>query len=88
MVGRQRPGHFDGVLASLLCNCQTPERMIALFNHGARQTRQIAQLFRRRMAGKELRRRAEHAVVARQLAGNRVRRDIAEANIEIHPFID
>ena len=89
MVGRQRPGHFDGVLALFAMQLPDAERMIPLFNHQARQSRQIAQLFRRRMAGEELRRRAEYAVIARQLAGNQIRRDIvAEANIEIHPFID
>ncbi len=24
MVGGERPGYLDGVLALLLCNCQTP----------------------------------------------------------------
>ncbi len=40
------------------------------------------------MAGKELRRGAEYAVIGRQLAGNQIRCDIvADANIEIHPSL-
>lgn len=89
MVGGERPGHFDRVLALFAVQLPDAKRMVALFNHQTGQGSQIAKLLRLRMAGKKLRRRAENTVVGRKLAGNQIRRDIvADANIEIHPFID
>jgi hypothetical protein len=35
MVGRQRPGHLDGVLPLFAVQLPDAKRMIALFNHQA-----------------------------------------------------